>query len=314
MANDCPNLFLVGAMKSGTTTLCRYLNSHSKVFMSPIKEPNYFCFDLWNSATWGGSFSFREAKRMLSKGSVRVHSCRVRQWPDYTWLFSGAKGEKWLGEASTSYLYSEIAAKKIKEVSPEARILVSLRNPFDRAYSHYLMEYAIGRTRKKFYQTLAEEFAFRQKGMPEKFGLIGGGMYAKQIERFLDVFGNDRVQIFLFDQLRDSPNRVLHEVADFLGIDFGAFSKSQKPSNQGISPLFPFLNYMLERSSIKKAVKHIMPPFLLAAGKGLYYRHGQDLREKYADMDWAREIFIQDINHTESLIGKSLERWRLKCL
>src|SRR5579872_1954454 len=101
-----PNFFLVGAMKSGTTSLYRYLNAHPQVYMSPIKEPNYFCSDFIPQPS-------DPAGKIVS-------------WDDYVRLFRAAGNETAIGEASVVYLCSRCAAQEIHRVLPNSRILILL--------------------------------------------------------------------------------------------------------------------------------------------------------------------------------------------
>ena len=107
-----PNFFIVGAAKCGTTSLYRYLRQHPDVFMPEQKEPNFFGSDL--------SYRFPRISQ------ARYLSC-----------FAKAKGETRIGEATTIYLYSEKAAEEIKAFSPEAKIIIMLRNPVDVLYSYH---------------------------------------------------------------------------------------------------------------------------------------------------------------------------------
>src|SRR5688572_20545105 len=107
MPSRKPNLFLVGAPRCGTTALYTYLKAHPDVFMSPIKELHYFSTDL-----------FQPAPQAI-----------IRNEGDYMAMFAGAEGQRWVGEASPYYIYSATAPAAIKAFSPDARLVVTLRNP-----------------------------------------------------------------------------------------------------------------------------------------------------------------------------------------
>ena len=109
-----PNFLIIGAMKSGTTALYYYLEQHPQVYMSPVKEPNFFCSE---------------------ENSDGDFATRLGAYQD---LFRDVSGEKAIGEASHCYLYEPEAAARIQEYITDAKLIAVLRDPVDRAYSHFL--------------------------------------------------------------------------------------------------------------------------------------------------------------------------------
>src|SRR4249920_1791560 len=107
-----PNLFIVGAPKCGTTSLHQYLSQHPQVFMSRLKEPHYFARDIENRSTW----------------------C-ARSFEEYLRHFEDARDHVIVGESSTWYLYSHVAAQAIKECIHDVFIIAMIRNPIDAMYS-----------------------------------------------------------------------------------------------------------------------------------------------------------------------------------
>jgi len=135
-----PDFFLVGAPKCGTTALYAMLGAHPEIFVSPIKEPDFFAADI-RAAVLGG--------RVSRPGEF------VEDWSEYLALFSGAAPSQRLGEGSVCYLASGVAAAAIHERCPEARILMVLRDPADRLFSHYAAAIAARSTRATFPEWLA---------------------------------------------------------------------------------------------------------------------------------------------------------------
>ena len=128
-----PNLFIVGAPKAGTSSLYEYLKKIPGIYMSPIKEPHYF--DIQTIPTNHKLNPIRDKKKYLS-------------------LFKKVKDEKIVGEASPGYLSDPQAPKLIHQVSPNARIIISLRNPVQRAFSEYLMYVNYGKLTTTFHDQL----------------------------------------------------------------------------------------------------------------------------------------------------------------
>ena len=114
-----PNFFIIGAPRSGTTSLYEYLKQVPEIYLSPIKEPYYFC-------------------RILVTDDHFLKP--LRDETKYFQLFDNVKNEKIVGEGTTHYLADPEAARLIHEISPSAKILISLRDPVEREFSHFLME------------------------------------------------------------------------------------------------------------------------------------------------------------------------------
>ena len=202
-----PNFFIVGAAKAGTTSLHAYLGKHPEVFTSALKEPHYFA-----------SFEFKpEFDNFLPV---------VRDSRAYQELFRGSEGHKAVGEASPSYLCDPDAAALIKSAIPDARIIISLRNPVQRAFSHYLMEYHSGRESLPFDKAVQADLSRCEKGWGVSFQYVELGLYADQVERYLTAFGRSRVLVILFEDLiRDTPS-VMRRIAEFLDIDPAGYPQS----------------------------------------------------------------------------------------
>lgn len=226
-----PNLFVVGAAKAGTTSLAYYLGQHPDIFMSPIKEPHFFS---------GSTPTLFEA----------VHDERA-----YLRLFDGSRGERYLGEASPSYLDTAKAAQAIARAAPEARIVISLRNPIDRAYSDYWGSVRLGETRP-FFELVQEAVACKEGS----HGLVRRGTYAHNVERYLSVFGPDRVRVLFFEELVSDVRPQLTELFRFLGIDFGVAREIRIGAQNPFSlPRGSFGGRLLGSRRMRRAARRVVP-------------------------------------------------------
>src|SRR6185436_18154558 len=201
MQQKLPNFFIVGAPKAGTTSLYYYLKRHPEVFMSPIKEPNFFAYD-------------ETVKQNLYHKEKGVGTLE-----EYKELFASVNGHhKAIGEASVCYLFYPSVAKKIKQMVPNARIIMSLRNPVERAYSHYYMENKLG-----YVSESLEDIVFKKSNHPNAHlyyqQFVELGLYHQQVKRYLDAFGTEQVKIFIHDDLNDKLESMILSVFDFLQID-----------------------------------------------------------------------------------------------
>jgi Sulfotransferase family len=125
-----PNFLIIGAAKSGTTSLYHYLNQHPQIYMSPEKEPEFFALE-------GRKLDFDgpDGKEVINR---RIQRNRPTNIEEYRALFEGVSGETAIGEASPWYLYSVQAPSRISYYIPGVKLIAVLRNPVERAYSLFL--------------------------------------------------------------------------------------------------------------------------------------------------------------------------------
>jgi hypothetical protein len=192
MSRRIPDFIIIGAAKAGTTTLYRYLARHPNIFMSEPKEPTYFARDE----------RFR----------------RGEDW--YLSLFQDAGSDQLCGEASTNYtnwpLYPDTVAR-MADLTPSAKLIYLMRNPVDRAYSHYIQLIQNIRTddpEYKFDRSFEEHIASDDS-------VIQSSNYMLQINQYLARYGRDQMLFLLFEEFIADPQSSLAQVADFLGIDRG---------------------------------------------------------------------------------------------
>lgn len=179
-ATQKPNFFIVGAPKAGTTFLSYYLSQHPDIFMSEVKEPNYF-------------------SRIQKQGPSIVYDDEDK----YLQLFTKSKGESIIGEASTTYLYFKGTEDRIYNFNKEARILISLRNPVERAYSHYLMDRdKYGREKYPVNKVLLDEKYIPMYGFHGELvnPYIYPSKYFNHVRRYIKKFGRKKVKILLFEE------------------------------------------------------------------------------------------------------------------
>ena len=191
-----PNFFIVGTGKGGTTSLWEYLKIIPRIFMSDVKEPKYFS----PSATQRGSY-------------------RIKNKKDYLALFENSEDSIAIGEASPNYLKDPESAKLIHEQIPHAKIIISLRNPIERLYSHFFKD-----LRRRHFQGTFHEYL--QKGIKKESKniycniAIDMGIYTDKIKRFLDVFGQNQVKILIFEEWIKNVNETIQDLLNFLEVDY----------------------------------------------------------------------------------------------
>ncbi len=192
-----PNFFIAGAPKSGTSSLYAYLQDVPGIFMSKVKEPNYF-------------------SRMVMDDDHPYRPIRDEQ--QYLRLFADAGTARVIGEASPTYLADPGAPALIDRTVPGARVLVSLRDPVERAYSHYLMMLNNGSARGSFLQEFQRGLELQDD---RRVPLLRPdvGLYHDQVRRFRDVFGDARFKVLVFEEFIADVPGTLQQVLAFLGIE-----------------------------------------------------------------------------------------------
>lgn len=285
-----PNFFIVGAAKAGTTSLHAYLARHPEVFMSPLKEPHYFS-------------SFLATPEHNNFDTV------VRQADSYQQLFAGSQSFKAIGEASPSYLCDPEAANRIKLAIPDARIIISLRDPVQRAYSHYLMEHRQGRETRSFMEAVEEDRKSRNKGWGVSFQYIELGLYADQVARYLEVFDRRKVLVILFEDLSRDTRGVMGEVSCFLEIDpegfnGSAFERTHNPYEESRGRVARLL---LRSHAMRVFSKRWIPKSVRASvRRRFFFKTGVKPR---LDGETARALsryFEADLARLEHILGRDL--------
>lgn len=203
-----PNFFLVGASKSGTTSLYHYLQQHPAVFMSPVKEPFFFAIE--DNIQGLDTFSLKAFSSIKNQAIVDAAT--------YKKLFKQVQSEKIIGEASTNYLSIPYVAKKIWQWNPSAKILAILRNPYDALYSNFLMGQRQGRYSGKDFITVLKTEKIQSSNMWALPNLIRKRFYDLQIKQYWTYFPKHQFKIVLYEDLA-RPHLLMQDIFRFLEVD-----------------------------------------------------------------------------------------------
>lgn len=203
-----PNFLVIGAAKAGTTSLYRYLEQHPEIYMSPIKEPNFFALE-------GQPLDF------CGPGDAQyIRRFSVTDRAAYEALFAGVQDEVAVGEASALYLYSPAAPVNICRYAPQMKLIAILRHPVERAYSAFLHLLRDEREpTTDFGCALEDEEARVRGGWEHIWHYRRMGFYAAQLGRYYRHFGRDQLRVYRYETLRDEPERLSADIFEFLGVD-----------------------------------------------------------------------------------------------
>lgn len=240
---NIPNFLIVGAAKSGTTTINYYLDKHEEVFMTEPKEPKFFSYK-YSKYTGPGDSSFTEKRA-------------VKSLENYYNLFSNSNGKKCIGEASVDNLfYCSKVIPDIKKELNDPKIVIFLRHPVDRAVSAYSHLIRDGREELSFNEALEKEEERLQEGYEFIWGYKEGGLYYKQVKEYLDNFS--KVKVYLFDDLISDPQNILDDLTSFLGISKTSVIEDLKLNISG-KPKNKLLNMFVSRdTSIRRVLTKIV--------------------------------------------------------
>jgi hypothetical protein len=288
-----PNFIVVGAAKAGTTALYWYLSEHPAVYMSPVKETNFFAYGL-------------DAGGRLLYGDPDVHRFPIKSLPEYERLFESVNGATAIGEASPIYLECPQAAARIRTLIPSARIVCSLRQPVERAYSDYLMYL---RRRGRRFDPARELTATAAWARPDS-RWMQVSRYHQQLTRYFETFPREQIHVQLIDDFRPSPVGAVQEVYRFVGVDPAFMPDFDTPHAPGGMPASTLLEGFLTSGAVVSAVKPWVPVGLANWMRRLRTRN---MRKPPALPAALRQEltahFRDDIASTSRLIGRSLEHW-----
>ncbi len=289
-----PNFIVIGAAKAGTTALYWYLSEHPGVFMSPVKETNFFAYG-------------RDAQGNLLYGDPAVHHFPIQTMVEYQELFARAGTAAAIGEASPIYLECPQAADRIRAAIPSVRIIASLRQPVERAYSDYLMHLRHRGQRLDPERDLnaSSPWAATDSRWMEV------SRYHGQIERYYAAFPRSQVHVSLFDDLRSGPLTLVQDVYRFVGVDPGFAPDFDTPHAIGGLPASRLLEKLLTNRAVQMTVKPLLPG---GAANWVKRMRARNLKKPPPlPSDLKRELthrnFRDDIRRTAEVIGRSLDHW-----
>lgn len=310
-----PNFFLAGAPKCGTTSFYHQLDRHPQIYMSPIKEPCYFASELrlenFSEELQPQLRRESETLREYLRGpmSSKRFGGPVVEWEDYLLLFRNVRDETAIGEASVSYLWSQTAARNIAARIPDAKIVLLLRNPVDRAFSQYLQAVSSGLVCCSF----REQSAAGMNSGSRKFGVLNPflefGAYSEQVRRFLDVFPRKNVLIHIYEDMRSSPAKAMAETLRFLRV---SAELAPAPPVRFMEPRVPrligFAN-TLKKYGIWQETARLIPEFLRPALRRAVHRPRASLTVAPEDRAYLQDYYREDILKLEHLLNRDLNSW-----
>ena len=282
------DFFLVGAAKAGTTSVYRILDSHPDIFMSTPKETNFF--------------TRREVRQHAFLNKLRIVSSKK----DYELIFSRSTPSQILGEGSVSYLAYTGVAKRIFDHNPDAKIIISLRDPVMRAVSHHLMDSRLGYCK----HSLQEIFRSPSKYPDHFFQYFDCGLYFARVKEYIDVFSRENVHIILYPDLAHDQKVCAAGIFAFLNVDPCKTHKTTVRENVRKEPKNSVYSFLYQRRFLRALVKHIASPKYLATMESKFFRPGRRPEVSESLIGEIYDFYSNDINKLEQLLNMDMKKIR----
>lgn len=287
-----PDFIGIGVMKAATSWIFQCLKEHPEVCDHSKKEIHFF-----------------DRPQNYSKG--------IEHYKD---LFQDCPPDKMKGEYTPSYIFSREAPKLISKHFPNVKIIACLRNPVDRAVSHYKFNiYRNGRLSiyKDFGQAIRKDKE-----------VIDRGKYYEQLKNYFDLFPKENILVIIYEELKDDPKQEIKKIYEFLGVDnsFVPPSLIQKQNVTGAKkvksrkPLLAKGFYLFrkwipreskrERFLAKLGLYNSLKRVLEKNKKVVAGDIKEDITIKQEDKEYLRDIYKEDTKKLEKLINKDLSAWK----
>lgn len=299
-----PDFLIIGAAKSGTTSLFYYLREHPSIFLPAAKELNFFSYDP------------AQDELLLGPGQGpgdRDATVWTPSLPEYQEWFSTRGARQIAGEASVSYLYSPISASRIKSFMPEAKLIAVLRDPVERAWSNYCHMVRDGREQLSFMEALRQE----EKRIEERWEFSWHykrlGLYGEQLARFFRAFPSENIRIFLFKDLIRDTGSVVHDILSFLGVDTTYDLEVETVHNSSGAVRSELLARFVNRPNVfTRMMRKVIP---LSVGhrvmEMLRRINLEDTKPKIPSKARAylADYYVEDVKVTGQLLERDLSHW-----
>jgi hypothetical protein len=289
-----PNFFIVGAPKAGTTSVWAYLRRHPQAFLPEMKEPGFFM--------------------TVSSVPGSKHFGCIGNQDKYQRLYRKAKGHDAIGDASPGYLWDENAPGRIHNVCPDARIVILLRDPVERAFSHYFMFARLGKAPLPFFEGVQRDHLQPAKaGDQHNHMYVQFGLYYVQVLRYLEAFGEEQVKIYLFEDLQKDTVGVMSAICRHIGVDPALLDLKALAHvhNAGRMARVQWL-YDGARAILNHRLREAIFPRLVREwmhSNPLLYEREKPPRDERA-VKYLQSIYEPDLCRLEELLGRKLPELR----
>ena len=293
-----PNFLIIGAAKSGTTALHKYLQQHPQIYMSPTKETNFFAFE-------GEEVSFEGV------GDEALKKFSITNLENYQEQFQGVTDEKAIGEACPSYLYYPQAATRIKHYIPDAQLVVILRNPITRAYANFLHTVRDNREPHHNFALALDDEETRIANNWEWFWhYTNVGFYGKQLQQYYKIFPREQIKIYLYEDFKNNALSTLQDIFKWLEVDDSFIPNMTMRPNKSGMPKNKLLHQVLTKPNPLKTL--LKPLFPVKIRQKIQHQNLNTPQLSQEVKQQLLNLYRADIMQCQNLIQRDLEPWLME--
>lgn len=298
----------IGAQRCGTTSLYFYLREHPEIYVTPIKETNFFSLltDNIPDHMWTHPLLKSQPKTI----------------EEYEMLFANATTQYAVGEVTPLYLYHPLTAGKIYEYIPDVKIIICLRNPIERAYSAFQFERnwkreneanfrkAVEKQQKILSRTTSWWEFLHESGVSTPY--LDGSRYYDQVKRYFDLFPREHIYLYLFEDFQSNTEQVMQEIFNFLNVEIipvqhGSVHNDRRAPNRN-----KVYNSLGVLKAIAPAVRDAIPKPVrqLALNSLIHFAEGKNSTElSVQDREWLENQLHDDVIKVSNLTKLNLDHW-----
>ncbi len=276
-----PNCIVNGVAKSGTTAIYSYLGEHPDIFMSKNKELNYFAYD------------------------SKIGECNDAHFPiktqtEYEKEFECSKSYKIRGEASPAYFSILSSAARIHKLIPDVKLITSIRNPVDRAFSGYLMHVRDGKADPKIQDSFT----------PDKHW-VKLGFYSKNLQEYYRIFPSNQIKIVLQDDMKRDTAGTMERIFEYLEVDPHFKPEVKQRHNVGTFPKNHLIQrILLQKETVRRYLEPVTPYFAKKILWKMEKLNQQEPPELPAEhKEYLQNLYREDILRVQDLINRDLSNW-----
>tara|TARA_E500000331_G_scaffold345752_1_gene383708 strand:- start:6737 stop:7570 length:834 start_codon:yes stop_codon:yes gene_type:complete len=266
-----PNLFLVGAPKAGTSTVWAVLKEHKDIFFAqnPEKEVNYFSNTELKNNSYYKDYEIKSEKQYLN-------------------IFRKGQHIKYIADGSVSYFAYLSVPKKIYDFNPEAKIIIIVRDPIDRAFSHFKMDKRMGYAKNSLLDYLKNKDGKHDNYIHQ---YIENSLYYKHTKNFLKYFDKKQVLIMRLDQLKLDFDK-LYKFLDIerpKSVVFPTINRDKEPTNN-------FTRMLQHNRHFAKVLKKFIPKKIARYFDFLIYKEAKKIYLTETERSILKKYLIEDYN------------------
>jgi hypothetical protein len=292
-----PDFVVIGAPKCGTTSLFQYLRQHPGVFLPRQKELHYFTRDQLGLHHSG-------------PGDEHVLRSVCATRAEYEAHYRGAGDEGAVGDISPSYFEYPEVSERIRDELKDPRIVLLLRDPIEKAHSQYMHLVRDARETLSFLDALEAEEDRIRAGWSMIWHYAAGSRFADRTRQYLDAFGHDRMRVLLFEDLVQSPDTVLSDLCEFLGVDPAWRFETDQVYNRSGAPRSKLLAGLMARPGrLLTGAARLAPEPLVRRVKLLLGRVnvGEKTQIDEAARSHLRDRLFDDVRELEEILERKLD-------